>query len=93
YRRDRDAVRAAMPAGDFIEVFVDTPLAVCESRDPKGLYAKARAGQLRGMTGIDDPYEPPLSAELVLAGDQRSPEALAAEVIGYLQRTGKIPQC
>ena len=57
YRETRDAVRAEIP--NFVEVFVDTPLALCEERDPKGLYAKARAGQLTGMTGIDDPYEPP----------------------------------
>ena len=63
YRRDRDAVRRRIEsngrAGDFIEVFVDAPLAVCESRDPKGLYKKARAGELKGFTGIDDPYEAP----------------------------------
>jgi bifunctional enzyme CysN/CysC len=55
-------------AGDiaFLEVFVDTPLSVCEQRDPKGLYAKARAGELTGMTGIDDPYEPPLTPDLTL---------------------------
>ena len=66
YRADRDRVRAAHDAAGlpFVEVFVDTPLAVCEQRDPKGLYAKARAGELTGMTGIDDPYEPPLDADL-----------------------------
>ena len=68
YRADRDRVRAAHAAADltFVEVFVDTPLATCEQRDPKGLYAKARAGELTGMTGIDDPYEPPLTPELTL---------------------------
>ena len=59
YRRDRDAVRATMKDGDFIEIFVDAPLEVCEKRDPKGLYKKARAGELKGFTGIDDPYEAP----------------------------------
>jgi adenylylsulfate kinase len=59
YRRDRDAVRATMPEGDFIEIFVDAPIEVCEQRDPKGLYKKARAGELKGFTGIDDPYEAP----------------------------------
>jgi adenylylsulfate kinase len=68
YREDRDAVRRTHEAAglSFIEVFVDAPIAVCEERDPKGLYKKARAGQLRGFTGIDDPYEPPLNPELVL---------------------------
>ncbi len=68
YRADRDRARAIHSAADlaFIEVFVDTPLELCEERDPKGLYAKARAGQLTGMTGIDDPYEPPVAPELRL---------------------------
>ncbi len=69
YRADRDRVRAIHEAADlpFVEVFVDTPLELCEQRDPKGLYAKARAGELTGMTGIDDPYEAPLAPELRLA--------------------------
>jgi bifunctional enzyme CysN/CysC len=68
YRADRDRVRTAHEAAGlrFVEVFVDTPLELCEQRDPKGLYAKARAGEVTGMTGIDDPYEPPLTPELVL---------------------------
>ena len=68
YRADRDRVRAAHAAAGlrFVEVFVDTPLALCEQRDPKGLYAKARAGELTGMTGVDDPYEAPESPELHL---------------------------
>jgi adenylylsulfate kinase len=91
YRRDRDSVRRRLGAGDFIEVFVDTPLAVCEARDPKGLYKQARAGQIKGMTGIDDPYESPLSPELVLAGGARDAEALAEEVLDYLRKSGVIP--
>lgn len=68
YRADRDQVRAAHEAAglSFVEAFVDTPLATCEQRDPKGLYAKARAGELTGMTGIDDPYEAPEHPELYL---------------------------
>jgi adenylyl-sulfate kinase len=68
YRADRDRVREAHEAAGlrFVEVFVDTPLELCEQRDPKGLYAKARAGEVTGMTGIDDPYEPPPTPELVL---------------------------
>ena len=89
YRRDRDAVRERL-GGDLIEVFVDAPLAVCEGRDPKGLYKKARAGEIRNFTGIDDPYEPPLAAEVRLDAAARSPDALADEVIVYLRGTGRI---
>jgi adenylylsulfate kinase len=90
YRRDRDAVRSTMKDGDFVEIFVDAPLDVCEKRDPKGLYKKARAGELKGFTGIDDPYEPPAKPELVLDAGAKSAEALADEVIAYLKRAGKI---
>ena len=68
----------------FLEVFVDTPLAECERRDPTGLYAKARAGELRGMTGIDDPYEPPLAPELVLTPADGSPSAMAGMLLAHL---------
>jgi len=82
YRADRDRVRATHRAAGlpFVEVFVDTPLAVCAKRDPKGLYAKARAGELTGMTGIDDPYEAPAEPELrVQPGDlDATVEALIA---------------
>jgi adenylylsulfate kinase len=90
YRRDRDAVRAALPPGDFVEVYVKAPLAVCEGRDPKGLYKKARAGEIKGFTGIDDPYEEPLSPEIVVDSAARPPDELAAEVIAWLERAGKI---
>lgn len=90
YRVDRDRVRASLPAGDFIEVFVDAPLEVCEARDPKGLYKKARAGELKGFTGIDDPYEAPSKPELRLDAGQKTPEMLADEVLAYLKTTGKI---
>jgi adenylylsulfate kinase len=63
---------------------------VCEARDPKGLYKKARAGELKGFTGIDDPYEPPVKPELVLQGGDHSPEALADQVIAHLRACGKI---
>jgi len=76
--------------GEFIEVFVDAPLEICESRDPKGLYRQARAGRLPAFTGIDDPYEPPLRPELVLDAAQKSAEALADEVLRHLKATGKI---
>ncbi|MBF6475003.1 MULTISPECIES: adenylyl-sulfate kinase [Nocardia] len=88
YRADRDRVRAAHEAAGipFLEVFVDTPLAVCETRDPKGMYAKARAGEIRGFTGIDDPYEAPTEAEIVLRPDHGDPASMAATIIARLTR-------
>lgn len=93
YRRDRDRVRALVTAAgrpeDFLEVFVDTPLEVCEARDPKGLYKKARAGEIENFTGISDPYEAPDRPEVHLrGGDDRSPAAQAAEVLEELRRRG-----
>jgi adenylylsulfate kinase len=90
YRKDRDAARALQEEGDFIEVLVDAPLEVCEGRDPKGMYKKARAGEIKGFTGIDDPYEAPENAELVLDSASKDAETLADEVIDYLRTTGKI---
>ena len=90
YRRDRDAVRATMKEGDFIEILVDAPIEVCEARDPKGLYKKARAGEIKGFTGIDDPYEAPLKAELTLDASAKDAETLADEVIAFLKKSGKI---
>jgi adenylylsulfate kinase len=90
YRADRDRVRATVAPGDFIEIFVDAPIEVCEARDPKGLYKKARAGELKGFTGIDDPYEAPLKPELVLDAGTKTAQALADEVIAYLRSAGKI---
>ncbi len=83
YVADRDRVRALHDAAGlrFVEVFVDTPLEECERRDPKGLYAKARAGELKGMTGIDDPYEPPTGPELVVRPAEQSVEQAAAAVV------------
>jgi len=85
YRVDRDRVRASLPQGDFIEIFVDAPLEVCEARDPKGLYKKARLGEVKGFTGIDDPYEAPLKPEMVLDAGVKSAETLADEVLAYLR--------
>ncbi len=90
YRADRDAVRERLDEGRFIEVFVDTPLAVCESRDPKGLYEKARRGEIKDFTGISAPYEPPLSPEIHLRTDGRTVAACAEEVVGELVRRGII---
>ncbi|WP_137875743.1 adenylyl-sulfate kinase [Rhodococcus sp. Q] len=88
YREDRDRVRAAHEAAGlrFVEVFVDTPLEQCEARDPKGMYARARAGEITGFTGIDDPYERPERAELVLTPDDGDPVAQAAAIMEYLTR-------
>ena len=69
---------------------MDAPIEVCEARDPKGLYKKARAGQLKGFTGIDDPYEAPQRPEMVLNAADHSAEALADEVIAHLRKSGKI---
>ncbi len=85
YRIDRDRVRNTLKGGEFIEIFVDAPLEVCEQRDPKGLYKKARAGELKGFTGIDDPYEEPESPELVLLSAEKTPDVLADEVIAFLK--------
>jgi bifunctional enzyme CysN/CysC len=84
YRADRLAARERMAAGDFIEVFVDTSLAACEARDAKGLYAKARRGEIANFTGISAPYEAPLSAEIHLRTVGRTPEEMAAAVLAHL---------
>jgi len=88
YREDRDRVRAQhLAAGlPFIEVFIDTPIEQCEARDPKGMYAKARAGEITGFTGVDDPYEAPTDAELVLRPEDGDPVAQAATIMEYLNR-------
>lgn len=95
YRSDRDAVRQTLGGGvgdkgDFLEVFVDTPLEICEQRDPKGLYKKARAGEIKHFTGISDPYESPLAPELHLAGGERTIDELSNEVIDLLRRRGVV---
>jgi bifunctional enzyme CysN/CysC len=86
YRADRERARAIHAAAGlpFVEVFVDTPLAVCEARDPKGLYRKARAGELTGLTGVDDPYEAPEHPDLRLTPDMGDPAAQAARVLAFL---------
>ena len=91
YRADRDQVRALMRPGDFIEVLVDCPLDICEQRDVKGLYQKARAGQIPEFTGISAPYEGPLTPELTLRTAEQSPEESAAQVLTYLAARGFVP--
>ena len=73
-------------------MFVDTPIEVCEARDPKGLYAKARAGELPGFTGIDDPYEPPEHPDLTIAGDRMAPSDAAATIVDVLIGHGVVPE-
>src|SRR5688572_23274665 len=84
YRADRDAVRALMPAGDFVEVYVKVSVEAAERRDPKGLYKKARAGEIRNFTGIDDPYEAPEKPELVLDTERLAPDDAARAAVDYL---------
>jgi adenylylsulfate kinase len=90
YRKDRDTVRALHAEGKlpFIEVFVNTPIGTCEQRDPKGLYKKARAGQLKNFTGIDDPYEAPLNPELTLDMTNTSPQEATVQLLQYLEKQG-----
>ncbi len=90
FRSDRERVRALVEEGEFVEVFVDTPLEVCEARDPKGLYKKARAGEIANFTGIDSPYEVPVNPEIYLRTDGISVEDAAMQVIGYLKNKGYI---
>jgi bifunctional enzyme CysN/CysC len=85
YRDDRDLVRKIIPPGRFVEVFVNAPLEVCEGRDPKGLYAKARAKEIKEFTGISAPYEPPLSPELELRTDQLTVGECVARIVEHLQ--------
>ncbi len=93
YRADRDRARALHDEAGlhFIEVFMDTPIDVCEQRDPKGLYKKARAGEIRQFTGIDDPYEPPAKPELIINTAAVSPSEGALQVIELLEQRGVIP--
>lgn len=88
FAADRETVRAMLPAGEFIEVHIDTPLAEAERRDVKGLYAKARAGEIRNFTGIDSPYEAPLDPEIRIDTRHESPEAAAERIVSYLLQRG-----
>ncbi|MEC8853731.1 MAG: adenylyl-sulfate kinase [Bacteroidota bacterium] len=90
YREDRDKAREIISTDDFIEVFVSADLSVCELRDPKGLYKKARAGEIKGFTGIDAPYEAPLNPELIVETDKNDIETCAQIVVDYLVEEGII---
>lgn len=86
YRDDRDRVRQLMGPGEFVEVFVDTPVEICEARDPKGLYKKARAGEISNFTGLDAPYEAPTSPEVHLETENLSVDEAAGRVVRYLEQ-------
>ena len=92
YRADRDSVRALMAEGDFIEVLVDCPVEVCERRDVKGLYKKARAGEIPEFTGISAPYEAPLSPELTVNTDRHSEEECLVQLLEFLETKGYVPR-
>jgi bifunctional enzyme CysN/CysC len=88
FRSERQMARALFPAGEFIEVFVDVSLAVAEARDAKGLYRKARRGELANFTGIDSPYERPEAPEIVIAGNACTAEEAAERIVDELARRG-----
>lgn len=90
YQRDRDEARARYQADEFVEVFVDCHLDVCQQRDPKGLYAKARRGEISDFTGVQAPYEAPEHAEIVVHTDKQSIEASASQVMSWLKEQGYI---
>ena len=90
FTSDRRMVRNLFPAGEFIEVFMDTPLATCEERDPKGLYQKARAGEIRHFTGIDSPYQAPERPEVRVDTSEMTVDDCVERLVGYLQQRGLI---
>jgi adenylylsulfate kinase len=90
YRRDREGVREKMGKGDFVEVYIKASLEAAERRDPKGLYKKARAGEIKGFTGIDDPYEEPEAAEVVVETERVTAEEGARQIVEYLEKNGYL---
>ena len=90
YSADRDAVRELMGEGDFVEIFIDTPVEICEERDPKGLYKKARTGEISNFSGISDPYEVPEKPEMIIKTVDWTAEEAAALIIEMLEKSGKI---
>ncbi|GIW82156.1 MAG: adenylyl-sulfate kinase [Gemmatales bacterium] len=88
YRKDRDAVRALHEAAQlpFIEIYLATPIETCEQRDPKGLYKKARAGEIKNFTGIDDPYEIPLKPELTIDTTNTTPQQATVQILEFLEK-------
>jgi adenylylsulfate kinase len=90
FRKERQSIRKLVEEGEFIEVFIDTPLAVCENRDPKGLYQKARDGEIPNFTGISSPYEAPQNAEIVIKTDQLTIAEAVEQIVDYLQKKGYV---
>ncbi|WP_434637378.1 adenylyl-sulfate kinase [Sulfurimonas sp. NW7] len=90
FRQERDNVRRLLEDGEFIEVYIDTPLEVCEQRDPKGLYKKAKSGEIANFTGISSPYEAPKNAEIVIKTDKLSIEESVEKIIDYLTKKGYL---
>ena len=90
FQKERDVVRALVAEGEFIEVFIDTPLDVCESRDPKGLYEKARKGEIPNFTGISSPYEAPVNPEIHVKTAAHTVEESAVQIVAYLKEKGYI---
>jgi len=90
FRNERDTVRSLVKEGEFIEVFIDTPLEVCETRDPKGLYTKARRGEIAEFTGISSPYEVPVNPEIHLRSETMGIEASAMQIVDYLKAKGYV---
>jgi len=88
--KERESVKKMLDEGEFIEVFVDTPLSLCESRDPKGLYQKARKGEIENFTGISSPYEAPLSPKIHLKTEEEDIETSVGEIINYLNEKGYL---
>jgi bifunctional enzyme CysN/CysC len=90
FRAERQKARELFATGEFIEVFVDAPISVVEQRDPKGLYRRARRGELRNVTGIDSPYEPPLAPEVHLKTAELTPGQAAGQLIEFLEQQGRV---
>jgi adenylylsulfate kinase len=92
YRKDREIARRIHDEAGlfFVEIFIDAPIEICEQRDPKGLYKKARRGEIRGFTGIDDPYEPPENPELIIKSGELTPQEGAMKLLGYLVEKGHL---
>ncbi len=92
YRSDRDRVRSIMQPGEFIEVYVECPVEVCEQRDPKGHYKKARAGEMKEFTGISAPYEAPEKPEIVVNTAKETEEESVRKIVAYLEANGYLPE-
>ncbi len=90
FNKERAFVRGLVDEGEFIEIFIDTPLAVCEARDPKKLYKKARLGEIKDFTGIDSPYEPPISPDIHIMSDTISAQEASGQIFDYLAQKGYI---